>query len=251
MHGTLPLTKQVEIEALLRWAYRDELSKRFTSSAEGIWDNIRDIGTLGGTVPDMGAGTAQRYDVGLPDRDAIRIEEAVSRLPDQAIDWHTEAETILGVLTPLLEVKTNPRPPLPQRGASQASWRTKRGHLMEVMVDPPRQVILVRSLRTSALVTMHAVMGTRPDWRSEPPQPVPVPAAHGPNPAIVGECRGRNWYSTGTYCPLKWWPSPITIAEARADYLAWWRGLNMLLGVQLERFTPTPPAAVEMPWRKA
>jgi hypothetical protein len=249
MHGTLPLKTIIDVERLLQWAYREELAKRFTSSAEDIWQRTYDIGIRGGVALERRAGSAQRYDFGLPHPDATRIEEAIRRLPDQAIDWHTEAETILGALTPLLDTKTSQRPPQPQQRASRASWRTRGGRKMTSAVDPPRQVIMVRSLRTSSLVVMHAKMGTRPDWRSEPPQPEPVPAAHGPNPAIIGECRGRNWYSIGTYCPLKWWPSPISIAEARADYLAWWRGLNMLLSVQLEKFTPTPPAAVEMPWR--
>ena len=250
VHGTLPLKTVVDVERLLQWAYREELAKRFTSSAEGIWDRVYDIGIAGGVAPERSAGSAQRYDFGTPHPDATRIEDAVSGLPDAAIDWRTEAETILGAISPLLEVFPHQRPPQPQRTAS-ASWRTRAGKKMTSRVDPPRQVILVRSLPTAALVIMHAKMGTRPDWRSEPPQPEPVPAARGPNPAIVGERTGKDWYSIGTYCPLKWWPSPITIAEARADYLAWWRGLNMLLGLQLEKFTPTPPAAVEMPWRAA
>ena len=94
---------------------------------------------------------------------------------------------------------------------------------------------MVRSLRTSALVTMHAMMGTRPDWKSEHPHPLPVAATKGPGPKIFGECRRKNWYSDGSYCPLRWWPSPISIAEARADYIAWWRGLVQLAGTEAER----------------
>ena len=71
------------------------------------------------------------------------------------------------------------------------------------------------------------------------------------NHKLVGECKGRNWYSTGSYCPLRWEPCPITIAEARADYLAWWRGLDQLarsLAGQLEKFHPLRPGTSEMPW---
>jgi hypothetical protein len=41
-------------------------------------------------------------------------------------------------------------------------------------------------------------------------------------------CEGRNRYSWGSYCPLRWEPSPIDIALARAEYAAWHRGLATL-----------------------
>jgi hypothetical protein len=44
---------------LLRWAFQDELSKRKTSSAEGIWDRILEDGQRGGI--DVGHSAAQRY----------------------------------------------------------------------------------------------------------------------------------------------------------------------------------------------
>ncbi|RAI33723.1 hypothetical protein [Rhodoplanes serenus] len=210
--------QRIDVEKLLHWAYRDELSKRHTSSAEGIWDRIEQAGRL--LVLDNGdGGGAQRYACfGLPDPDAERIEAAVSALPNVAVDWHESAIDILGHIAPLM-----------------------RG----------RDYVLVGSLRTAALVTMHATMGTRPDWREADPRPCHVPTERGrPGPTIVGECLGRNLYRSGSYCPLRWEPSPVTIAQARADYAAWHAGLCTLVHMlDLGRWAPVAPAAPAMPWR--
>jgi hypothetical protein len=215
--GLRPTAKlAVDIEKLLVWAYRDELSKLHSSSAEGIWDLINDASTLG-VVATSGEGAAQRYDFGLPDADAQEIAAAVASLGDLIIDWDASREAIMGDLAPLLL---------------------------------QRDVLMVRPLRTAALVTMHAKMNSRPDWHEETPRPYMVPAIKGPHrPAIVGECRGANFYSTGSYCPLRWAPSPITIALVRAEYAAWHRGLCTLADtLSLDRYEALPPAAPAQPW---
>src|SRR5262245_45552038 len=213
----------MDIERLLQWAYREELIKRITSSAEAVWDRIADVGFYG----IVGEGSSpQRYDHGAPHPDAIKIERAVAALPDAVIDWELEAELILGDLINLVE----PRAAIevePIRSTT-VTWPAARAGRVKRQLQPPRQVILVRSLRTSALVVQHASMGTRPNWREEHPHPLPTPAARGPGSAVVGECIRKGLYAEGSYCPVRWWPSPINVAEARADYLAWWRGLEQL-----------------------
>jgi len=173
----------------------------------------------------------------------------VELLPDAEIDWQDEVLAILGDLVALVD----PRPRITTREfrKTNVSWNSRRGTKVQVELEPPRDVLLVRTLPTAALVIAHAKMGTRPDWVPEAPRPRMVPALKGNGPAIIGERRGRNWYSTGSCCPLVWEPSPIAIAQLRADYLAWWRGLRTLshqLLFELERYNPLPPAAPEMPW---
>ena len=141
---------------------------------------------------------------------------------------------------------------------------------------------MVRPFKTAALVTMHAKMGTRPDWHEATPRPYFVAPPKGTGPSIVGECRGRNLYTAGSHCPLRWSPSPITIAIARAEYAAWHRGLCTLAALareehqgvdalaredgrkrpdaldglcrkrpgalQLDGHMPLPPAAPAQPW---
>jgi hypothetical protein len=208
----------VEIEKLLRWAYQDELSKRYTSSAEGIWDGIAEIGWLGGIDADR--GSPQRYDFGEPDKDAERIEKAVGGLADIIFDWDASRDAVMGELAPL--------------AAS-------------------RDMLLVRPFKTAALVTMHAKMGTRPDWHSEPPRPCMVEPEKGPKNRgkVVGECRGKDHYTTGSYSPLRWEPSPLSIGIARLEYAAWHSGLCILVEtLELARHAPLPPAAPAQPWHE-
>jgi hypothetical protein len=247
--------KQVDVEQLLQWAYRDELIKRVTSSAEGVWARVAEVGRYGTDI-DVMRGAPQRYDLGEPHRDAVVIEQAVASLPDASIDWEREAEPILGPLLALIDPSTRAQecaehiPADEGQRSSIASWPTRAGPRRSARLEPPRRVIMVRSLRASALVTMHAKMGTRPDWKSEHPHPLPVAAERGPGPKIFGECRRKNWYSEGSYCPLRWWPSPLSIAEARADYVVWWRALVQLTAqLRLTAHAPLSPAAPQMPWR--
>lgn len=68
---------------------------------------------------------------------------------------------------------------------------------------------------------------------------------------IVGECRGHNLYSSGTYCPLRWEPPIVAIAIARAEYVIWHDALAALVRAlegKLERFHATGPEASPDPW---
>lgn len=244
------MKQRIDIERLLHWAYRDELVKRVTSSAEEIWTRVADIGRWGGVDVQHHHGGPQRYDHGTPHPDAVAIEQAASALPDAVIDWDDEAELILGDLASLINPTASEQAIRDER-TSVVGWPSKSGRRMRVVLQPPRRVLMVRTLRTSALVIMHAKMGTRPDWHEEPPYPLPMPATHGPNAKVIGDCYGKGRYAAGSYCPVRWWPSPMSIAQARADYLAWWRGLVQLRAVlydTLRDHKPLSPSAYEMPW---
>lgn len=255
---------QIDIETLLLWAFRDELSKRRTSAAEGLWDHIRDNGQVG-TGIDRGHDGAQRYAyIGLPDPDAVLIEKAVSALENLVIDWPKSFDTIAADLSGLISVngmtgscwQTIPRPTKgrwgPAGDKALKAWFGPDGAKPMRYRDRPRDVLMVGGLRTAVLVTSHAVKGTRPDWFEDPPAPHATPALRGTNAMIVGECRGRNLYSNGSYCPLQWLPSPLSILDSRADYVAWHHGLTTLAHtVQLEKFTALPPKAPQTPWLDA
>src|SRR5215471_13375470 len=96
------MKQAVDIEQLLRWAYREELVKRVTSSAEGLWDRLADWRFLGAAV-DLGTSSPQRYDLGMPHPDAVTIENAVGRLPNAVINWQRNAQAILPGLLALTD----------------------------------------------------------------------------------------------------------------------------------------------------
>lgn len=247
---------EIEIEKLLRWAYQDELSKRQLSAAEGIWDRIAENQHHGGV--DRGHGAAQRYaHFGLPDPDAELIERAVSALDDVVIDWQQSFDAIAGDLSGLVSVNDLTRwpdePKAPKVGWGEAGTKALKAMFGKgaerPMHDRPRDVLLVSSIKTSALVTMHAIKGTRPDWWEEEPHPNKVIQERGTNAAIVGECRGKNLYSVGSYCPLSWEPSPLSVITSRADYAAWHQGLVCLSQtLNLTKFEVLPPTAPATPW---
>lgn len=247
---------EIDIETLLHWAYRDELSKRSTSSAEGIWDRIQEDGQRGGVDP--GHGAAQRYcHFGLPDPDAELIEKAVGSLEDTVIDWPQSFNAIAGELSGLIAVNEMARPESRSRNP-KANWGAAGTKALKAWWGPeaakpvrdrPRDVLMVGGLRTAALVTMHAIKGSQPDWNEEPPKPSPTPAVRGPNAMVFGECKGRNLYSLGAHCPLQWSPSPMTIISSRAEYVAWHSGLTKLAETLiLAKFIALPPKAYQTPW---
>jgi hypothetical protein len=249
---------EMEIEGLLRWAYMDELSKRQCSAAEGIWDRIQENQHHGGI--DRGHGAAQRYaHFGLPDPDAELIERAVSTLADKVIDWNESFDVIASDLSGLVSINDlsprNAGERSPRVGWGEAgtkalnAWYGQKGTQPLPVEDRPRDALLVGGIKTNVLVTVHAIKGTRPEWRDEMPVPSMMPAAKGPNAAIVGECKGRNIYSTGSYCPLRWSPSPLSIVTSRAEYAAWHQGLVILSQtLQLAKFIALPPKAPATPW---
>lgn len=211
------MKRSLDIEKLLHWAYRDELSKRQSSSAEGIWDRLNESGQLGGIGDDGRRGDrgAQRYDFGLPHPDAEEIERAVGGLERLTIDWEASRETITHGIDGLLT----------------------------------RDVLMIGTIRPHVLVTSHAIRETRPEWYDEPFAPHRTPAEKGPGVKIVGECRGKNLYASGSHCPLTWKPSPYSVLLARADYAAWHVALSQLAAsLVLVDHIALPPAAPEAPW---
>ncbi len=249
----------MDVEALLRWAYVDELSKRQTSAAEGIWRHMEDYANHGG-IDSGGHGAAQRYaHFGLPDPDAERVEKAVSALSDTVIDWNIHLDEIAGDLAGLISI--NDLAPRRDARPLKTGWGRRGQRAINAFFgkngeeqaahDRPRDVLMVGGLNTKALLTMHAIKGTRPDWRNEQPvaERMLVPAAGGLKAKVEGECRGKNLYTAGSYCPLVWSPSPLEIVSGRMDYFAWYHGLMKLSEILvLEKFEPLPPKAAPLPW---
>jgi hypothetical protein len=247
---------EIDVENLLRWAYVDELSKRQTSAAEGIWDRIEEYGNHGGI--DKGHGAAQRYShFGLPDPDAEEVERAVSFLGEVEIDWNLSLEAIAGDLSGLVSVNDMTRRPDEQKrtrvgwgeAGTKALMAFYGSEATSLPHDRPRDVLMVNTINLSALVTRHAIKGSRPDWWDEQPIAQRTPAKNGGGVALIGECKGKNVYSTGSCCPLQWSPSPASVIASRAEYALWHLGLTTLSNsLELKKYAVQPPKAPASPW---
>ncbi|SFM00286.1 hypothetical protein SAMN03159423_4842 [Bradyrhizobium sp. NFR13] len=248
---------EMDIEKLLHWAFRDELSKRAVSAAEGIWDRIQENQHHGG-IDRSHHGAGQRYaQIGLPHPDAERIERAVTGLQMLVVEWDKCIDIIAGDLGGLITINDVAPSTAPKR-VPKVGWGAAGNRALKGMFGPgaerlhqdrPRDVIMVAGIRTDVLVAMHAIKGTRPDWFEEQPQPKRVQAERGVNAKIIGECRGKDLYTVGSYCPLRYDPSPMTVVHSRADYAAWHRGLLVLSEtLELEKFVALPPKAPATPW---
>lgn len=253
MHGGIALKQKhaVDIEKLLVWAFVYELPKRKISSAEGIWDRLSQYGSLGGINPDPGHGDAQRYPhFGLPHPDAERIEKAVAALQPIAIDWDEYADFLLWDLASLVSINEL-KPPIPAPIWMSARVKpSEDGRGVSASPHKSRDMLLVHTVNVEMLVYSHAVKGTRPNgWRANDMHAVPTAAERGPLAKIIGICKGKNSYSSGSYCPLRWEPSPIKIVMARANYLAWHIALSQLaLDLDLEEHIALQPNVSPTPW---
>lgn len=208
------MKKTLDVEKLLQWAYRDELPKKGMVESSPGWDHIS---SYGGRIDE---GDHARFPVALggPHPDALVVEQAVQALAKHVlIDW---AESITTLLGELIDYHV------------QSQWRCGTPF-------SPR-----------ALVVMHARMGTRPPWESEPPRLVRVIGPNG-KPVVNGVTpKGR--YLLGAHCPLRLEPSVDLIVSGRAEYSVWRQSLDAvresLSGWPMREYAIGGIAAASEPW---
>lgn len=207
----------IDIETLLRWAYREELPKREIGGLTG-WES--DILLLGTRVDDSYKESGEPgfpVAMGPPHPDALLIDHCVRQMEDVELDWAGSRDRIMGHLAPYAPL------------------------------DHPA----LRYMRFSpqAIITMHARMGTRPVWDLGRSRLHRVIGKNG-KPVVDGVTAGRR-YAPGASCPLRLDPSGPEIACARAEYAVWHASLVALVAEsrKLDDHAPQHPAAPPEPWR--
>jgi hypothetical protein len=232
-----------DIEKLVQWAMREELPKGRAVSASS-WDLIMRFATLGVRIDSGGFRDGLGYVPGSPHEDAEKIASAIALLDTRAT--FAEREEVLPLFGDLAAIAGD--------GVDA---------IMQSIFDP------------RSLVMCHAVQSTRPKWEFETPSPYAITisernaaGAYRDRARVVGvdaagevidlkPNRGRAAMRDGLYdlafaprSPLQWGdPSPLAVAEARAEYLAWHDALTYLAKVLvLDEFEVLPPAAARVPW---
>lgn len=246
------MKKRIEIEKLLRWAVQEEMPK-------GKPLNL-DLGQILARkfVPtpfcltrrpaSLTNGDLGPYDVvpGEPHKDAQKVADLIQGLPINYKIAETAHSDLLAAI-----------------GAVSGSNSKKK---------------LTEPLNQRALVSIHAMKGTRPHWDLGHPRPkglsVLLPDEKGalrPRPVVHGvEDDGslfklspkdgraaRLRVSDFKFLPrskLEWEdPSPLKILEARADYFAWHSALVEMAALlsssgALSDIEVTEPISVPLPW---
>ncbi|MGU3540015.1 hypothetical protein [Methylobacterium sp. A54F] len=237
-----PNRRVLDIEDVLRWAFREELPKR-RDDADGQMRAFPSISpmfamaALGGRVENFSREPGFPLAMGDPHPDALIVEAAVLDL--QRFAQHRFAGD-LGLLTYL--------PP----GLDEHAVMSRA---MEQIVD---------------LVRIKVRLGSRPTFAASP-----IPAAivdRRGRPRVVvqrmenrvdgfGRIRshpveepcgaeGRDRYPKGAYCPVHW-DDPNAILFERAEYATYWAALDLLaheLAGKLASIAVLPPAAAQRPW---
>lgn len=151
--------KRIDIEALVQWAYRDELPKvaagtaTFAAVMKPAWDCIAKLGTLGTIIQENRYGVvALPCASDEPHPDALAVADAVARLDALVFD-------IPEGWAPLSDMGD-----LGALGASAVA----QGLASLTTTDETGATRLRRPL--SRLVIRQAVLGIAPEWRSEVPE---------------------------------------------------------------------------------
>lgn len=246
-----------DIEQLVVWAF-EETARRELMVIEGGGNILH--GIMSGIPSGSGiiGARAQRYAGVIPPHpDAIAIERAVLALPDVVIDWPASRATLLGDLDGWFD--------------AWIDWqgcRLRQVGLRQIIDDLTVRTDPLLPMQTAEIVRRVAVLGRRPGGATARPECAPH-VINGRSPMIIHIERGRrlvspqrvasrilaqdrHYCTAEEQCPVVWSPTPIEIAQARAQWAAWHSGLVRLcdqLDGQLRAFVPTGPAAPAEPWR--
>ncbi len=167
--------RRMDIEALLRWAYRDELPKAAARGGESLavgfrtgWGGVERYGELLAVVqePDIRNrfGLVPDGTDGEPCADAVAIHEAVERLGALVFDLPEGWD------------------PLGDMGGAGAFGAEGHGAVAQALasltlVDAAGHTVLRRS--PARLVIRHAILGGAPEWEGERPERKVVSGANG------------------------------------------------------------------------
>jgi hypothetical protein len=237
----------IDIEKLVQWAMRDELPKGRRVAVDagalvaGCRPQYRPFARSLNRPMIERDGDEMGFVPGEPSDDALAVAAAID-------DLDTEA-----------------------RFADRVEVLPLFGDFAGIAGDA-LDAVMCASFNPQALVVACGAQGVRPKWKFETPKARQrfSPTATKPRPLVYGidadgdlvemkKNRGRAFKRDGEYrlamsprSPLEWCsPTPLTIADARAEYVAWHAALDTLahdLAGKLRNFEVTPPAAPFMPW---
>ncbi|WP_237479245.1 hypothetical protein [Lichenibacterium dinghuense] len=235
----------MDIEDVLRWAFRDELPKDRQEGGEhgpgGYKCPLGAMGLLGTVVDNWSREPGFPAALGGPHPDALRVEAAVARLAelaDQPIGAAPDLVPDFGAIGSLDEVAAVRRALGMMPGLVARCARMGRRLPWRATTYPER--IETANGRTMVAQWKTVASGTCDGREVDQQELVPVSASG-----------GKDTYPLDSFCPLVFEPSLQSIAEERAEYLVWWGALDHLaldLMGELDTIAVLPPMAPQRPW---
>jgi hypothetical protein len=241
--------RKLVIEALLSWAYLEELPKQHVGG-NGL---LSDLAMLGTPVDKGEIGDRMPVGAGPPHPDALLIDYYVRALPYVRVDWKRQRHYLMGPLAAWLDpnditvsaMATGPRVSVQMHPRGRVGKKKLRA---AARID--RNAIVEPHMESAAgLIMLHARLGTRPIWEMGDISVRPVIAGNN-QPDMIGRSTRRGHYSEGSYCPLRLDPPPQEIAAARFEYMVWHQALLALVECarELREYEALPPSAPAQPW---
>lgn len=226
----------IDVEKLLRWAYRDEIDKQIEGGVTS-WEHMIYLGT---TVDERPRDYKLPLALGPPHPDAVTIDAHVKGYGVEHIDWPGDRDYLIPELGPDYLADDEPK---------LAGERSSRKRLAK---DDKAERYLIRGLQINAgdLVIKHARLGNRPIWDCGPVKLRRILGKNG-KPIVDGVTPGRR-YAVGAACPVRLDPPAYEVAAARWEYALWRYMLCRIAedsqGWGLTAYRALPPAAAERPW---
>lgn len=211
--------RQVEIERLLQWTFCEQIKGAARQCGmQSAWGIVERQLRLGCRIQSgsTGAGTAT---LSFPDADALVVAREVQKLDaNVVVDWSVSKGALLGDL---------------------------------VGLAPDEQLLAFNEIE---LVVEHAQERAPPIWNVGQPKLSPTVLANG-KPAVSGSRYGKDRYSEGSHCSLRWaQPTIEGVAMVRARYVVWHSALTRLaasLQGKLKNIAVMAPVASPAPWNTA
>ena len=235
--------RALDIEALLTWAYRHELPKRRDGDDQGPNFGFPKVSPmfrhadLGTRVENFSREPGMPAALGEPHPDALLVEAAVLDLARHA-DHRFGGD--LGLCTYL-----------PAGLDDVAAMTRSMGELVNIVQVHARlghQPTFAKSPEPSAVIGKTGkvqVFRMRTEQRADREGILRTYPLEEPVTAVA-----KDRYPTGAYCAIEW-DCPKAILRERADYAAWWAGLDLLaheLRGKLETISVLDIAAPQRPW---
>lgn len=240
--------REIEIERLVQWAYRDELPKRGIGDVANMWTPMREYFELLTIVDDEPGFPVI---MGMPHPDALTIERAVQGLRSELqLDWAEYRYVLMGDKAILAASIDDPFAP---RSTARDAWRAdlQNDRLSTVDRNIADHQATRRVFSEVGMVEQSARFGRRPVWDAGPLEGPRRILGRDGRVVLVGESKGSGRYTYGSHCPLQY-RNLEQLVMARAEYLVWRGALDRLFGVlkawTLTDWTPTKADAPTVPW---